>query len=79
MAISCSLTEQGKKETNKKLSRKTLFCLPSLLRKLATVCTHTQLFLFLKGGDPAAPSGTTTLLRLHPPHEAYLRHGPPCG
>jgi len=37
------------------------------------------LFLFLKGGDPAAPSGTTTLLRLHPPHEAYLRHGPPCG
>ena len=32
-----------------------------------------------KGGDPAAPSGTTTLLRLHPPHEASLRHGPPCG
>ena len=40
---------------------------------------HTLDFLFLKGGDPAAPSGTTTLLRLHPPHEAYLRHGPPCG
>ena len=36
-------------------------------------------FLFLKGGDPAAPSGTTTLLRLHPPHEAYLRQRPPCG
>ena len=26
-----------------------------------------------KGGDPAAPSGTATLLRLHPPHQAYLR------
>ena len=32
-----------------------------------------------KGGDPAAPSGTTTLLRLHPPHKAYLRQRPPCG
>ena len=30
-----------------------------------------------KGGDPAAPSGTTTLLRLHPPHETYLRRRPP--
>ena len=28
----------------------------------------------LKGGDPAAPSGTATLLRLHPPHRAHLRH-----
>ncbi len=26
-----------------------------------------------KGGDPAAPSGTTTLLRLHPPYQPYLR------
>ena len=32
-----------------------------------------------KGGDPAAPSGTATLLRLHPPHQAYLRQRPPCG
>ena len=31
----------------------------------------------LKGGDPAAPSGTATLLRLHPPYQAYLRHRPP--
>ena len=30
-----------------------------------------------KGGDPAAPSGTATLLRLHPPYQAYLRHRPP--
>ena len=26
-----------------------------------------------KGGDPAAPSGTATLLRLSPPHKAHLR------
>ena len=31
----------------------------------------------MKGGDPAAPSGTATLLRLHPPYQAYLRHRPP--
>ena len=30
-----------------------------------------------KGGDPAALSSTATLLRLHPPHRAYLRHRPP--
>ena len=35
--------------------------------------------LALKGGDPAAPSGTATLLRLHPPYRAYLRHRPPQG
>jgi hypothetical protein len=28
----------------------------------------------LKGGDPAAPSGTATLLRLHPPYRPHLRH-----
>ena len=27
----------------------------------------------LKGGDPAAPSDTATLLRLHPSHWYYLR------
>ena len=32
-----------------------------------------------KGGDPAAPSGTATLLRLHPPYKTYLRRRPPCG
>ena len=35
--------------------------------------------ILLKGGDPAAPSGTATLLRLHPPYRAYLRHRPPQG
>ena len=33
----------------------------------------------LKGGDPAAPSDTATLLRLHPSHLYYLRQLPPCG
>ena len=32
-----------------------------------------------KGGDPAAPSGTATLLRLHPSHLSYLRQLLPCG
>ena len=34
---------------------------------------------FFKGGDPAAPSGTATLLRLHPSHEAHRGRRPPCG
>ena len=32
-----------------------------------------------KGGDPAAPSGTATLLRLHPSHRTCLRQLPPYG
>ncbi len=28
---------------------------------------------FQKGGDPAAPSDTATLLRLHPNHLSHLR------
>ena len=35
------------------------------------------LFISLKGGDPAAPSDTATLLRLHPSHQFYLRQLPP--
>ena len=58
--------KQGKEEENGILGRRL---------QLYTSC----LPLSKKGGDPAAPSGTTTLLRLHPPHEASLRHGPPCG
>ena len=30
--------------------------------------------LLQKGGDPAAPSGTATLLRLNPSHRSHLRH-----
>src|ERR1700757_1029483 len=33
----------------------------------------------LKGGDPAAPSGTATLLRLRPNRRSHLRQLPPKG
>ena len=33
--------------------------------------------LVFEGGDPAAPSGTATLLRLSPSHQARLRPLPP--
>ena len=56
--------KSGKKEGNGILGRRL---------QLYTSC----LPLSKKGGDPAAPSGTTTLLRLHPPHQAYLRQRPP--
>ena len=36
-----------------------------------------QSHMLLKGGDPAAPSGTATLLRLRPSHQARPRHLPP--
>ncbi len=36
-----------------------------------TILPHT--FLIEKGGDPATLSSTATLLRLHPPYQAYLR------
>ena len=32
-----------------------------------------------KGGDPAAPSDTATLLRLHPSHESHRGRRAPCG
>ena len=40
-----------------------------------SVQTTTQ-FLW-KGGDPAAPSDTATLLRLHPSHESHRGKRPP--
>src|SRR6218665_2174994 len=36
-------------------------------------------FFLKKGGDPAAPSDTATLLRLHPSHEPCRGSRPPCG
>ena len=38
-----------------------------------------KLLCFQKGGDPAAPSDTATLLRLHPSHEPCRGNRPPCG
>ena len=35
--------------------------------------TYFLAFVSLKGGDPAAPSDTATLLRLHPSHRSCLR------
>ena len=37
---------------------------------------HTLITSLLKGGIPAAPSGTATLLRLSPSHLFYLRQLP---
>jgi hypothetical protein len=39
--------------------------------------TGAYFLILFKGGDPAAPSGTATLLRLHPSHHTYLGHLPP--
>ena len=38
---------------------------------------HRRLSFSLKGGDPAAPSDTATLLWLHPSRWFYLRQLPP--
>jgi hypothetical protein len=38
-----------------------------------------QVRLCSKGGDPAAPSDTATLLRLHPSHRPHRGKRPPCG
>ncbi len=38
-----------------------------------------RLSLVSKGGDPAAPSDTATLLRLHPSHESHRGNRPPEG
>ncbi len=40
---------------------------------------HNQFIVSLLGGDPAAPSGTATLLRLHPSHQPHLRRPSPQG
>ncbi len=37
------------------------------------ICETLMVVTPFKGGDPATPSGTATLLRLSPPHEAHLR------
>src|SRR5580692_1948170 len=44
-------------------------------RERSTLLTHK----LEKGGDPAAPSDTATLLRLHPSHESHRGKRPPCG
>jgi hypothetical protein len=46
------------------------------LPNYSTVILHTLVTSLLKGGIPAAPSGTATLLRLSPSHLFYLRQLP---
>jgi hypothetical protein len=41
--------------------------------------TSNLLSFVSKGGDPAAPSDTATLLRLHPSHRPHRGKRPPCG
>jgi hypothetical protein len=51
-----------------------------LLSTTADKCGRKNLSAFFqKGGDPAAPSDTATLLRLHPSHEPCRGNRPPCG
>ena len=70
------LCTSERKEENDKTHR---FCsLCSLLSQLERLCfritsTKCKFPCSLKGGDPAAPSDTATLLRLHPSHRSYLR------
>ena len=58
----CFLLKMNKKET----------FISDRLRNGQIVQLAIRLFS-LKGGDPAAPSDTATLLRLHPSHRSYLR------
>ena len=51
---------------------------PVTLQQPISVSTGTP-GLSEKGGDPAAPSDTATLLRLHPSHETHRGNRPPCG
>ena len=46
----------------------------SLVRTPGNSCCHVS-----KGGDPAAPSDTATLLRLHPSHRPHRGKRPPEG
>ena len=59
---------------NKKETEQFLYRLKMDNRFISYCCQFS-----LKGGDPAAPSDTATLLRLHPSHWYYLRRLPPCG
>ena len=52
---------------------------PSLRDLQADPSTPCGVAIFQKGGDPAAPSDTATLLRLHPSHEPCRGNRPPCG
>ena len=50
-----------------------------LFQQPISVDVQLKAAFFQKGGDPAAPSDTATLLRLHPSHEPRRGKRPPCG
>ena len=52
---------------------------PGLFQQPISVDVQFEAAFFQKGGDPAAPSDTATLLRLHPSHEPRRGKRPPCG
>ena len=52
---------------------------PGLFQQPISVDVQLKAAFFQKGGDPAAPSDTATLLRLHPSHEPRRGKRPPCG
>ncbi len=49
------------------------------LSGMQVTCADARKGVVSKGGDPAAPSDTATLLRLHPSHEPLRGRRPPCG
>ena len=51
----------------------------SALAEPEDICSAKARCFSLKGGNPAAPSDTATLLRLSPSQESRLRRWPPCG
>jgi hypothetical protein len=59
------------------LARGALFSRPWTTDKLWVLEPFAKACLLLKGGDPAAPSDTATLLRLHPSHESHRGERPP--
>src|SRR4249919_3422484 len=52
-----------------------LLCQP--IQPISVGALKLNALLFQKGGDPAAPSDTATLLRLHPSHEPHRGKRPP--
>ena len=73
------LTPSGVSIVKEQKKRKASRRCPECGRLLRTFRTEGPYSSLQKGGDPAAPSGTATLLRLRPNHQSHLRRLPPCG
>ena len=73
------IKNQLKKKRPEKLSHKDFHCHCVYTYTSGKLPLPSLSFCPTKGGDPAALSSTATLLRLHPPYQAYLGQRPPCG